>query len=266
MAINWFTVIAQIFNFLILVWLLKRFLYKPILNAIAERENQITAKIKDAETKNTEAKKECDEFHKKNSDFDQQRNELWNKAIDEIKTKKQLLLEEAFNESEALREKLRKTLKDEQNNLSITIIRKIQDEVFSISRKALKELANDSLEQRMVNAFIHRLKNLNDEEKKQLFVAFSASKNPVTVRSTFELIQSQQEDIKKSINELLGNAIRFTFSTNQEMISGIELNANGYKLAWSISEYLYSAEKNISDTIYTKLQINKKEDEEDDVN
>ena len=40
MEINWFTVIAQVINFLILVWLLKRFLYKPVLNAIAEREKK----------------------------------------------------------------------------------------------------------------------------------------------------------------------------------------------------------------------------------
>ena len=38
MRINRFTVFAQAINFLILVWLLKRFLYKPILHAIDERE------------------------------------------------------------------------------------------------------------------------------------------------------------------------------------------------------------------------------------
>lgn len=266
MLINWFTVIAQIINFLILVWLLKRFLYKPILNAIAKRENQIIAKIKDAEEIKTEANIERDEFQKKNIDFDQQRNELLKKAIDEIKTKKQLLLEDAFKESEALRAKLKKTLRDEQNNLSLTIIRKTQNEVFSIARKALKELANDSLEQRMVNVFINRLNNLNEYEKKQLFVAFSTSKKQITIQSTFELIQSQQEEIEKSVKELLGNAIQFTFKTNSEMISGVELNANGYKLAWSISEYLYLAEKNISEIINTKLQINKKDEDKDDVN
>ncbi|NLX99005.1 MAG: hypothetical protein GXY83_22905 [Rhodopirellula sp.] len=37
MPIDWFTVAAQVVNFLILVWLLKRFLYKPILHAIARK-------------------------------------------------------------------------------------------------------------------------------------------------------------------------------------------------------------------------------------
>ena len=34
MLIDWFTVAAQVVNFLVLMWLLKRFLYKPIVYAI----------------------------------------------------------------------------------------------------------------------------------------------------------------------------------------------------------------------------------------
>ena len=41
MLIDWFTVAAQALNFLILVWLMKRFLYKPILHAIDAREERI---------------------------------------------------------------------------------------------------------------------------------------------------------------------------------------------------------------------------------
>ncbi|HNW98418.1 MAG TPA: F0F1 ATP synthase subunit delta [Bacteroidales bacterium] len=264
MLINWFTVFAQVINFLILVWLLKRFLYKPILKAIAERENQITAKLKDAEAKKSEAENERDEFLKKNREFAQQRNDQWNQAVDEIKTKKQLLLEEALKESEALREKLKTTFKEEQKNLSLAIMRKTQAEVFSIAGKILKELADDTLEQRIVSVFIKRLNDLVDEEKKKLSSAFSTSKHAVMVSSTFHLIPSQQKEIEKTLKEMLGNSIELTFKTNPEMISGIELHADGYKLSWSISEYLSSIEKNISETIYSKLQVYKKENNKED--
>ena len=49
MLIDWFTVGAQALNFLILVWLMKRFLYKPILRAIDEREKRIASELADAE-------------------------------------------------------------------------------------------------------------------------------------------------------------------------------------------------------------------------
>ena len=43
MLIDGFTVGAQVLNFLILVWLMKRFLYQPILDAIDAREQRIAA-------------------------------------------------------------------------------------------------------------------------------------------------------------------------------------------------------------------------------
>jgi F-type H+-transporting ATPase subunit b len=62
MLIDWFTVGAQALNFIILVWLLKRFLYKPILDAIDAREKRIAAELADADKKKAEAQKERDEF------------------------------------------------------------------------------------------------------------------------------------------------------------------------------------------------------------
>src|SRR5665647_469211 len=80
MLIDWFTVGAQALNFVVLVWLLKHFLYKPVLDAIDAREKQIAAQLADAEAKKAEAKKERDEFQRKNDDFDQQRAALLAKA------------------------------------------------------------------------------------------------------------------------------------------------------------------------------------------
>ena len=68
---GWFTIVAQAINFLILVWLFKRFLYKPILHAIDEREKGIAAQLAGAEAKVAEAQKERDEFQHKNETFDQ---------------------------------------------------------------------------------------------------------------------------------------------------------------------------------------------------
>ena len=83
MLIDWFTVGAQALNFLILVWLMKRFLYKPILHAIDAREERIAKELADADAKKTEAQKERDEFAQKNHQFDQQRAALLSKATDE---------------------------------------------------------------------------------------------------------------------------------------------------------------------------------------
>ena len=94
MLIDWFTVGAQVVNFLILVWLLKRFLYRPILNAIDVREKRIAAELADAAAKQTGAQKERDEFQHKNEEFDRQRAALLRQATDEAKAERQRLLDE----------------------------------------------------------------------------------------------------------------------------------------------------------------------------
>ena len=108
MKIDWFTVIAQVINFLILVWLLKRFLYKPILNAIDEREKKIAAQIKDAVDKKVLAEKEEADFKKRNDDFDAQKKTLTDKAIADANTQRDKLLEDAKNDANTLRSSLEK--------------------------------------------------------------------------------------------------------------------------------------------------------------
>ena len=100
MQINWFTVTAQVINFLILVWLLKRFLYKPVLDAINEREKKIASQLNEAAAKTVEARKESDEFRQKNEAFDAEKKEQMNKVVAETEVKRKALLEEARKEAE----------------------------------------------------------------------------------------------------------------------------------------------------------------------
>ena len=102
MLIDWFTVSAQVVNFLILVWLLKHFLYRPILNAIDAREKRIATELADADAKKAEAIKERDEFQHKNEEFDRQRAALLSQATDEAKVERQRLFDEARQAADAL--------------------------------------------------------------------------------------------------------------------------------------------------------------------
>jgi F-type H+-transporting ATPase subunit b len=140
MLINWFTVIAQLVNFLILVLLLKRYLYKPILKAIDEREKKIADKITQAEKQDAEAVKEHETFRKKNEEFDHQRTSLLAKATEEAKSSGEELKEKAKTEAEDLKTKLEKTFEEERSRLSQEIVSKTRKEVFSISGKVLKAL------------------------------------------------------------------------------------------------------------------------------
>jgi F-type H+-transporting ATPase subunit b len=259
MKINWFTVIAQAINFVILVWLLKRFLYKPILNAIAEREKKITAQIKDADDKKAVAEKEQADFKKRNDDFDAQKKALMDKAVADTNAQRDKLLADAKNEANTLRSNLEKSVKEKQESDALASAAKTQQQVFAITKNALKEMASSSLEEQSVNTFIKRLHALNEDEKQQFITAFKSNANTILVRSAFDLPAPQQAAMNDAVNETLGTKTTLQFTTTPELISGIELTTNGYKLAWSFAEYLQSLQKNIAAATKDKQQNAKPE-------
>ncbi|MHB8522036.1 MAG: F0F1 ATP synthase subunit B family protein [Limisphaerales bacterium] len=252
MLIDWFTVGAQALNFLILVWLMKRFLYKPILNAIDTRERRIAKELADADAKKAEAQKERDEFQKKNEEFDQQRAALLTKATDEAKAERQRLLDEARKAADALSAKRQESLINDANNLSHAISHLTQKEVFSITRKALMDLATVSLEERMGEVFTRRLRELDDKAKTVLGDALKKNSEPALVRSTFDLPAEQRAAIQNALNETFSAEIQIRFETSPDLVSGIELSSNGQKVSWSIADYSASLEKGVGELLKEK--------------
>jgi F-type H+-transporting ATPase subunit b len=187
MLIDWFTVVAQVINFLILVWLLKRFLYRPILNAIDAREKRIAAQLADAVAKKAEAQQERDEYQHKNQEFDKQRAAHLKLGMVEAMAERQRLLDTARQESDDLRAKRQEALRSEQRSLSEALTHRAREEVFAIARKSLADLAGTTLEVRMIEVFLRRLRELHDEEKAGLKSAFKASTSPLLVRTAFSL-------------------------------------------------------------------------------
>jgi len=249
MLIDWFTVAAQAANFLILVWLLKHFLYQPILDAIDAREKRIAAELADADAKKAEAKKERDAFQHKNDEFDQQRAALLSQATVEAKAERQRLLNEARSEADALSTKRQDALQREQQGLNDEITRRTREEVFAIARKTLSDLAGTSLEKRMSEVFSRRLRTLNDDAKEDLAEALNTASAPALVRSAFDLPAEQRAAIQQTLNETFPGEVQVRFETAPEVISGIELTANGRKVAWSIADYLASLEKSVGELL-----------------
>ncbi len=263
MLIDWFTVIAQVINFLILVWLLKRFLYRPILNAIDAREKRIAAKIADADAKETEAQKQREEYQKKNEVFDQQRKAHMNEVLEAAKAERAQLLDAARQESEDLRGRLEQALRNEQHSLNEELSRRAREEVFAIARKTLSDLAGASLEQRMTDIFLDRLRELNDAQMAEVKSAFKTSPHPLLVRTAFELPAQQCAAIETAIGEILDKEKQIEFDIVPDLVSGIEISSNGQKIAWSIADYLGSLAKSVDDLLKTRTEIETKTERTD---
>lgn len=248
MLIDWFTIIAQLINFLILVWLLKRFLYKPILHAIDEREAQIAAKISSAEKIKLNAKKESDELQVKIKEIDEQRATILAKVATEAEAERERLFEEAKNEVVIFAEKRREEFKREEKDINKRVIQKVQNEVFVITRKVLLDLAGTTLESQIVDTFIQQLSEFNEENNnliKSLSTPSSSSLKQGVIRSTTELTLKQRGAIEDAISENLKIKSKLQFEIVPDLYSGIEFIMNGQKLAWSIDDYLATLETKV---------------------
>ncbi len=259
MLIDWFTVIAQVINFLILILLLKRFLYRPILNAIDEREKRIADELADADGKRAEAEKQREIFQQKNSEFEKHRTAAMDKVIVDAKAEKERLLNAVRSETDALRSTLESALKNEQASLHETLNQQVTLEVFAIARKALTDLADSHLEESIVNVFLKRLGELNNQEKINVQLAFKHSDEPLIVHTAFDLPAEQGARIKAALNDVVGHIVDVQFVMEPNVISGIEMNANGQKVAWSIADYLRSLNNRVTSVIQSQEALKTQE-------
>lgn len=259
MLIDWFTVCAQALNFLILVWLMKRYLYKPILNAIDTREKLVAKELADANTKMTEAQKEHAEFQKKNDAFDKHHAALLSKTADEAKAVRTRLLDEAHQAADELSAKRQQALLSDARQLNQAVSRRAQQEVFAIARKTLTDLASAGLEEQMSEVFIRRLREMDAKAKDRLNQGLRSSSEPAVVRSTFELPAKQRTAVRAALHETLPPKTEIKFMTSPELVGGIEVLVNGQKLAWSIADYLESLESGVGELLSEQAKPEAKE-------
>lgn len=245
MLIDWFTVIAQIVNFLVLVWLLKRFLYKPVLQAIDKREADIAAQVAAAEEAKQEAEELSEQFKAKNDDFDLHYSEHLADAEAEVEAKKQQWLEEARAASEKLTEQREALLEKEASDFEEDFSRQTRETVIAILEKILQGLAGTDFEARIAAVMLERLGLPETAESWQLHLSDN-HQDPVVVTSAFMLSKELKERFEQVIRTVLPDVSQISFTNDPALVCGIEIKFRDLKIAWNIQDYLDSLEKQLT--------------------
>jgi F-type H+-transporting ATPase subunit b len=207
---------------------------------------------RDADAKKAEAQRSATSSSTRTRSFDQQRAALL--RTDEAKTERQRLLDEARRAADLLSAKRQESLKEEAINLNQAITRRARQEVFAIARKALADLATTSLEERMGEVFTRRLREMDARAKATLGQALKSASERALVRSAFDLPPEQRAAIQNALNETFSANLALRFEVAADLVSGIELSANGQKVAWSITDYLASLERSVGDLLEEKAK------------
>jgi F-type H+-transporting ATPase subunit b len=241
--IDWLTVGAQIVNFLILVALLKRFLYRPVLDAMDRREQRIAQQLRDAEQREAQANARAREFQEKSADLDRRRQELLDQARDEAANKRRERLQEARSEVEHQRERWHAQLEQEWEDVRKSLRRRLAGAVTEAARRVLADLADTTLEEAMTRTFRRRLADLSESDRR----AIADGAGAVEVATGFEPDDEMRRVLTDAVRERLGRDVRFVHADG--LIGGIELRTRGWKMSWTVAEYLRDIEDRLGDTI-----------------
>lgn len=246
MLIDWFTVGAQALNFALLLWLMQRYLYRPVFAAVDAREKHIAAELADAAAKQKEARVERDAFAEKNKAFDAQRAGLLGQATEEAAAERKKLLTAASQAADAAAAAQRQgALQGEADALHHALGARARQEVFAIERETLAELASVSLEERVCAVFIERLRALDGPARERLAAALASATGLARLRSAFELSEAQRTAIQQALNDGFGMQAPLRFELAPALVAGIELSAGGQRLEWSIAHHVESLEKGV---------------------
>jgi len=249
MLIDWFTVGAQALNFTVLVWLLKRFLYQPVLDAIAAREARIAQQIADAAASTAQAQTQGAAFAQQRQAFDAQRAGLLDQATRDAQAERTRLMADARQAVDTWRTQQQEALRSEAASWQKALHDGVRREVFEITRRLLADLASADLEARLVEVFVRRLANLDVPARNRLSAVLAASRAQVLVQSAFPLPSPGRTAIQAAVNACALAEVPITFATCPEQLCGIELTCAGEKLAWSVDQYLGALEHRVADLL-----------------
>lgn len=231
MSIDWVTVLAQIANFLVLVWLLKRFLYKPILNGIDAREAEIAARMGEAALAQQEAQAAEADFLAQKQQLLADQAALAERVREEAEQQRDALLAEAREKLAQERQDTQAHLVRERERFTTELYRASAETLYQLAGRALHDLADERLEEHIALHVVTQLAPLSEE------LAAAAGNAEEAVATTHApLPEGARQELKAALKALApGLPVRFASDGGQS--PGLLLRIGSIQLAWTVDSY-----------------------------
>jgi F-type H+-transporting ATPase subunit b len=243
MLIDGLTVVAQIVNFLLLVWLLKRFLYGRILSAIDAREKGIAASLAEAAAREREAKEHLAAYQAKLQDFEREHASLLTEAKLEAEKRYAEMLEKAHEDIRVLETQWREELERERSTLLLDFRRRVANEILGLTRRTVEDLTCLDVQECAVRAFLDKTHMLGDDVKSGL------SQGDLLIRAAFDLPEETRAQIRKALEVHLQAPVLLRFERAPGLGLGLELSGNGWRVGWNSNSYLEALSEELMEVL-----------------
>lgn len=249
MQIDWLTVAAQIVNFLVLVWLLQRFLYAPITKAMRRREERIEERLAEAKAARQEAEDRERELDEKKAELKESEEAILEDARRKAEELRERLESEIKTEMEEKREAWREHLAEEREGFVNTIRRQAGKQLLEITERVLADYADSDVADRIAGTLAARLDTLDPETRDKLAKAASDSEQPALVETGSDLESAAKGKITRAIHEALSTEIDVEYREDPEMVLGVRLTIGDHHVEWSAKRYLQRLDSELAEII-----------------
>ncbi|WP_031434492.1 F0F1 ATP synthase subunit B family protein [Methylomarinum vadi] len=235
MAIDWFTVAAQIVNFLILVWLLKKLLFRPIMNAMERRELGISGRLRQAHEQMGEAEALQQQYQRQLQQLQAEKEAALDQAKQEAEDEKTVLLQQLNEELQRKKAQFDSDIRQQQQELDEQIASALTDKALALSDHILTQLADQTVEQRIIEQFLGHLAALPQTEQSE--IKQTLHQHGATLITRFQPDDATKRKLLQWFLDFVPDC-SLIFIQRDTLICGIALEAGGRSWEWTIERYL----------------------------
>jgi F-type H+-transporting ATPase subunit b len=214
------TLLFQIVNFLILAFLLFKFLFRPLMRLLAERARRVTQALDEAERREQEAEQIKDEYQQKVEEAREEARAIREGAREQIERLRRETIEQARAEAQSLRARAEEEMEQERTEAVKRHREDIGSIVTSLSARMLTEVGNGRLHALFFDAFLDRLAKLEPDSLRSPGHMEEMDVVPVEVTSTDSLSEVDAEKLQRTLRSLLGTEVRLESSVDPSLVGG----------------------------------------------
>ncbi len=221
MEFNWSTFLLEILNFLVLLWILKRFLYKPVLDTIAKRQAGIQQTLADAQTLRADAQALQSQYENRLKQWNEEREtarENLRREINEERERLMLALQDSLSQE---REKAR--VVDEKERYDT--LRQFQEASLELGARFVARLLDDlsgpDLECRLFDMTLRQLDTLPEGRLNAIRMACEETPEEAEVATAFPLCPQRRDQLAEKLSTLLGLPVSCRFVEDSQLLAGL---------------------------------------------
>ncbi len=238
MAFDWPTFFLEIINFLILVWILKRFLYHPILGVVAKRRAGIEKAMAEARRTEAEAVELKQRGERELAQWEQEKEAAQARLREELSAERERLMAEL--ETSVAEERERRRVLDERRQHDFKRATEEQgiEQGAAFSAKLLGRVATPELEARLYSLLLEDLRGLRAEDKRAIADAAAAPGLQLKVQSAFALDEGKRAELDRALAEIAGKTLPVEYGENPELVAGFQVSIGPWILRANLRDEL----------------------------